>query len=161
MRATMTFNNHAGEKMSTKGETLYHPINGSTEETWNGFSWPGFLFGVIWLAVKQLWVHFIVSIIIMLITAGFGAIPIWFFYGFAGNSIHKKSLLSKGYLTLAQYEATKVNTSKSAEAFSNHASIQTGSINVADELAKLAQLRDSGVLSESEFTEQKSKLLSR
>lgn len=35
-----------------------------------------------------------------------------------------------------------------------------GSGSVADELAKLAQLRDSGVLTDAEFTEQKSRLLS-
>jgi len=32
-------------------------------------------------------------------------------------------------------------------------------ISVADELAKLAQLRDSGVLTEAEFATQKAKLL--
>ncbi len=33
--------------MSTKSENLYYIINETTEETWEGFSWPGFLFGAI------------------------------------------------------------------------------------------------------------------
>jgi hypothetical protein len=36
---------------------------------------------------------------------------------------------------------------------------QTASNSVADELAKLAQLRDSGVLTDAEFAQQKAKLL--
>lgn len=140
--------------MSTKGEALYHPINGSIEETWDGFSWPGFLFGVIWLAIKQLWVHFVVSIVILVVTAGLGAIPIWFFYGFTGNAIHKKSLLSKGYLTKEQFDQQK-GSAIVAKGY-NAGSMSS---NVADELTKLAQLRDSGILTEAEFTEQKYKLL--
>jgi len=144
--------------MSTKGESLYHPINGSIEETWDGFSWPGFLFGAIWLAIKQIWVHFIVSIIIVLVTAGFGAIPIWIYYGFMGNSIHKKSLLSKGYLTKEQFDQ-KNNKAPTAFATANGVGSASKSSNVADELTKLAQLHASGVLTDVEFAEQKRKLL--
>lgn len=146
------------ESMSTKGESLYHPINGSVEETWEGFSWPGFLFGVIWLAIKQLWVHFIVSLIIVIGTAGFGSIPIWIFYGFAGNSIHKKSLLSKGYLTKAQFDQ-KNNKSSSVFATADGAGSTSKPSTMADELTKLAQLHASGVLTDAEFAEQKRKLL--
>lgn len=140
--------------MSSPSETLYHPINGTAEETWEGFSWPGFFFGVIWLAIKQLWVHFLVSIIILFITAGFGAIPVWIFYGFTGNSFHKKLLLSKGYLTKEQFTQKTEREKNSSQSAKNSAN--TG---VADELAKLAELRNSGILTEEEFLERKRKLL--
>ncbi|AMP36997.1 SHOCT domain-containing protein [Ralstonia solanacearum] len=145
--------------MSTKGEVLYHPVNGSQEETWDGFSWPAFLFGVIWLAIKQLWVHFIISIIILVITAGFGGILIWFFYGFQGNAIHKKALLAKGYLTKAQYDDRQVAQRSSLSTAVPASTPAAARSHVADELVKLAGLRDSGILSEEEFTIQKSKLL--
>lgn len=144
--------------MSTKGEVLYHPTNGSIEETWDGFSWPAFFFGVIWLAVKQLWVHFIVSLVILFGTAGFGGLFIWIFYGFKGNEFHKSALLSKGYLTKAQYEQRKESGTSAAGLV--NAGGGSSTLNVADELTKLAQLRDSGALTDEEFTRQKSKLLS-
>jgi hypothetical protein len=140
--------------MSSPSETLYHPINGTTEKTWEGFSWPGFFFGVIWLAIKQLWVHFIVSIIIIIITAGFGAIPVWIFYGFTGNSFHRKLLLSKGYLTKEQFSQKTERDKKSS--ISENKFTNTS---VADELAKLAELRNSGILTEEEFLQRKRKLL--
>lgn len=132
--------------MSTKSEVLYHPVNGTTEQTWDGFSWPGFLFGIIWLAIKQLWVHFLVTLIIAIITAGFAAPFIWIYYGFKGNSHHKSLLLSKGYLTENQNE----ERGKASKAPNN----------IADELLKLAQLRDGGVISEDEFTDRKKMLFS-
>lgn len=140
--------------MSSPSETLYHPINGTTEKTWEGFSWPGFFFGVIWLAIKQLWVHFIVSIIIIIITAGFGAIPVWIFYGFTGNSFHRKLLLSKGYLTKEQFSQ---KTERDKKSFLSENKFTNTS--VADELAKLAELRNSGILTEEEFLQRKRKLL--
>lgn len=93
--------------MSKRAATLYHPVNGAPEETWEGFSWPAFFFGGIWLGVKQLWGHFIVAIIIIIVTFGFAVIPIWIYYGFSGNSHHRKSLLRKGYMTYEQYQNSK------------------------------------------------------
>ncbi len=45
------------------------------------------------------------------------------------------------------------------QAFDDYVKQTAGSANSADELAKLASLRDQGVLSEAEFTAQKAKLL--
>lgn len=146
--------------MSTLGETLYHPVNGTTEQTWDGFSWPGFLFGVIWLAVKQLWVHFIVSIVILVVTAGYGAIVIWFFYGFAGNDLHKKSLLKKGYLTKSQYDER--SQKPAGDVFSGPFTTRPfSSSSAADELEKLAKLHSSGALTAEEFAAGKRKILSQ
>jgi hypothetical protein len=91
--------------MSTKGEVLYHPVNGSQEQTWNGFSWPAFFFGVIWLLIKGLWAHFLINLILLIISAGFLAPIIWIAYGFIGNGSHKSALLRKGYLSAAQWQS--------------------------------------------------------
>jgi hypothetical protein len=139
--------------MSVRGELLFHPVNGTQEQTWDGFSWPGFLFGIFWLAVKQLWVHFIVSLLAIGITGGFGAIPVWIFYGFTGNGFHKKSLLGKGYLTKDQYESRQNGARPLNDA------VERNPTHVADELSKLAELVKSGALTPEEFAEQKKKLL--
>ncbi|SOZ73841.1 hypothetical protein CBM2626_U60003 [Cupriavidus taiwanensis] len=120
---------------------------------------PAFVFGIIWLAVKQLWVHFIVCLVLLFVTAGFAAIPIWIFYGGMGNSFHKTDLLSKGYLTRAQYEQRQGNSTSSSAAGTESRNTAASRLSVADELAKLVQLRDSGALTEFEFSEQKQKLL--
>ncbi len=46
------------------------------------------------------------------------------------------------------------------QAFDDYVKKAAGTTNTSDELAKLAGLRDSGVLTEAEFTAQKAKLLS-
>jgi hypothetical protein len=84
--------------MSTKGVTLYHPVNGYEEKTWEGFSWPAFFFGVIWLAFKGMWIHFLISFLIIIFISSLLVIPIWIFYAFMGNELHKQFLLRKGYL---------------------------------------------------------------
>jgi len=58
--------------VSAKGEILYHPANAYAEQTWDGFSWPGFFFGIFLLAAKQLWVQFIIATLIVIVTSGFG-----------------------------------------------------------------------------------------
>lgn len=93
--------------MSQKGETLYHPQNFSEEQTWTGFSWPALFFGVIWLLVKGLWTHFVISLILLIISAGFAAPIIWITYGFIGNSAHRTSLVKKGYLFEDQYQKAR------------------------------------------------------
>lgn len=145
--------------MSTKGAMLYHPVNGVTEDTWNGFSWPAFFFGIIWLAIKQMWVHFIVCLVLLFSTAGVAAIPIWIFYGCMGNSFHRKALLSRGYLTQAQYrqrQETPATIKNADRELTNYALPNPG---IADELTKLVKLRDVGALTELEFSAQKQKLL--
>lgn len=54
-------------------------------------------------------------------------------------------------------EATQAR--KSEEAFRDYVRQTAGSASTADELTKLASLRDQGVITEAEFTQQKAKLL--
>ena len=91
--------------MSIQGEVLRHPINGTTEETWDGFSWPALFFGVIWLLVKGLYGHFLINLVVLVLSAGFAAPIVWIIYGFIGNGAHKSSLLKKGYFTNNQWDA--------------------------------------------------------
>ncbi len=139
--------------MSTKGEILRHPVNGSQEQTWDGFSWPGFLFGVIWLLVKGLYGHFLINLVLVIVTAGFAAPIVWIVYGFIGNGAHKSSLLKKGYLTENQWASKNVAAATQLQpAFAAQKDQVT-------QLLELAELRDKGVLTEQEFSQQKTKLL--
>ncbi len=138
--------------MSTKGESLYHPVNGSVEATWDGFSWPAFFFGLIWLAVKGLWGHFVVNLLVLIVTAGFAAPVVWIVYGFIGNGAHKNSLLKKGYLS----EAQRDNKTEAPPARSVSLSPAKSKI---DQLQDLASLREKGHLTDDEFASQKAKLL--
>jgi len=139
--------------MSTKGEVLRHPVNGSLEQTWDGFSWPGFFFGVIWLLVKGLWGHFVINLVILICTAGFAAPVVWIVYGFIGNGAHKASLIKKGYMTESQW-ASKEKTTVSAPLPPTPAPRDR-----VAQLKELAELRDRGILNEEEFTRQKASLL--
>lgn len=139
--------------MSTKGEVLRQPTNGSEEQTWDGFSWPAFFFGIIWLLVKGLYGHFVINLIIVLATAGFAAPIVWIVYGFIGNGAHKKSLLKKGYLTSSQWESQRVRTDGAAP------QPKTSHNDHIAQLRELAELREKGFLTEAEFSAQKAKVL--
>ncbi|MDY0073612.1 MAG: SHOCT domain-containing protein [Thauera sp.] len=84
---------------------------------------------------------------------GFG----WLVFPFFANEQHAKSLLAKGYLTEKQWhERQNPQTSSNA---SNINSSASQALPIADELAKLAELRSKGVLTEEEFASQKTRLL--
>ena len=150
--------------MSINGETLRHPINGTAEETWGGFSWPAFFFGVIWLLVKGLYGHFIINLVVLIISAGFAAPVVWIIYGFIGNDAHKSSLINKGYLTNDQWETrnrpTPVPQTVPRPVPEPKAPAATPVV-VADALEKLASLVDKGHLTREEFAEQKARLLGK
>jgi hypothetical protein len=139
--------------MSTLGEVLSHPINGSTEQTWDGFSWPGFFFGAIWLLIKGLYGHFLISLVLIVITAGFAAPIVWIVYGFIGNGAHKSSLLKKGYLTKEQW---KKKEQPAATVQQQPPAAQKDHL---AQLRELGELRDKEILTEEEFNLQKAKLL--
>lgn len=143
--------------MSRIGEILYNPMNGLPEETWDGFSWPAFFFGVIWLLVKGLWGHFVISLVLLVVSVGFLAPVIWIVYGFVGNEAHKNSLLKKGYLTLSQHQE-RMDRSAPAPAPATFAPAPALR-NPIEQLKELASMREKGFLTEDEFNDQKAKLL--
>lgn len=136
--------------MSTRGVVLRQPTNGTAEQTWDGFSWPAFFFGVIWLLVKGLYGHFLICLVVLIISAGFAAPIVWIVYGFIGNDVHKNSLLKKGYLTSAQWENQRTPTPVPSNQSPK---------DLPSQLRELAELRDKGILTEDEFNKQKEKLL--
>ena len=141
--------------MSTKGEILFHSVNGTQEETWDGFSWPAFFFGIIWMLVKGLYAQAVISFIISIVTAGFAVPVLWVVYGFMGNGLHKKSLLKKGYLTENQYQQSRNSAVNSTR---NQAPPKSASDSI-ERLTALAKLKESGALTQEEFDTQKMKLL--
>ncbi len=141
--------------MSTKGEVLRHPVNGSPEETWDGFSWPAFFLGVFWLLIKGIYGHFVVTLLLVLISYGWAAPIIWIVYGAIGNGVHKSSLLKKGYLTESQWQ----QRNEHAGPASKTQAVASAQKDPLEKLRELADLRDKGILTEEEFTAQKAKIL--
>ncbi len=85
-----------------------------------GFSWPGFLFSVIWLVIKKLWVHaFIVVCSIILLTSIeiyynnaetsimviILELGIYIIVGVNGNNWHMNNLREHGFELLATVQA--------------------------------------------------------
>lgn len=141
--------------MSVQGETLYHSINHSEEQTWDGFSWPAFFFGPIWLLTKGLWGHAVIYLLAVFCTFGFGAPVVWLGYGFAGNGLHKASLLKQGYLGKGQ-----LPTSAPPQAFSGRTiNAVATTADALQQLKDLADLKERGILSDAEFAQQKAKIL--
>jgi hypothetical protein len=93
--------------------TALRPSHASPDKTLfikEGFSWPGFLFPVIWLAFKRLWLAFALYIlaIVVLITAANSAdmsagsvivlgLALNFFVGFEANNLYRRALVRRGF----------------------------------------------------------------
>ena len=138
--------------MSKLVAKAYHPINDSTEDIWEGFSWPCLFCGFIWFMYKSMWGWGIIALILAFATFGIS----WLIVPFYANALYAKALLDRGYLNEAQR-----NDRKRASREPNRPDVKTHTASsVADELAKLAALKAQGLLSDEEFNIQKLKLLS-
>lgn len=138
--------------MSTFADKAYHPINGAVEEIWEGFSWPCLFLGFIWHIYKGMWGWGVIALILAIFTYGIS----WLVFPFFANEQHAKSLLKRGYLNEKQWNEKKQADINPGNSGSHR---QTAS-SVADELAKLATLKEQGLLNDEEFSKQKRKLLS-
>ena len=139
--------------MSTPAGVLTHPVNGHQVQVYSGFSLSCLLFGCFWYGSKGMWGSAVIAFFIAMLTSGFA----WVLFPFFANDHHMKFLQKQGYLTPEQVSEKKVASAAHVDRMS-----QTGAAapnSMADELGKLASLRDSGVLSEAEFDEQKQRLL--
>lgn len=138
--------------MSTLAGKAYHPVNGSTEEIWEGFSWPCLFCGFLWYMYKGMWGWGIIALILAFSTFGIS----WLIFPFFANGQYAKSLLQRGYLNEDQWDdRTRASRNAHEPDSKSHAFSS-----VADELAKLAALRAQGVLTDEEFNKQKLKILS-
>lgn len=135
--------------MATLVAKAYHPVNGSTEEIWEGFSWECLFFGCFWFAAKSMWGWAVASAALAVVTAGFS----WLLFPFFANGVYAKHLLAQGYLNEDQWRAKQAPPKQSPLA------PRPASGSVADELMKLAKLRDQGLLSGDEFQREKARLL--
>ena len=138
--------------MSTFAGQVYHPVNGSTEDIWEGFSWPCLFCGFLWYMYKGMWGWGIIALILAFITFGIS----WLIFPFFANGQYAKALLERGYLNEHQWhERARAIWGDNTPDLKRHAVSS-----VADELTKLAALKAQGVLTEEEFNQQKLKLLS-
>ena len=138
--------------MSTFAGQAYHPVNGSTEDIWEGFSWPCLFCGFLWYMYKGMWGWGLIALILAFVTFGVS----WLIFPFFANGQYAKALLERGYLNEHQWHerARAIWGDNMPDLKSNAVS------SVADELTKLAALKAQGVLTEEEFNKQKLKLLS-
>jgi hypothetical protein len=139
--------------MSTFAGKAYHPINGATEEVWEGFSWPCLFFGFLWYLYKGMWGWSVFALVLAFATWGIS----WLVFPFFANGQYAKSLLERGYLNEKQWNDRQQGKARGITSGSQHTQTRPS---IADELAKLATLKEQGVLSEDEFVMQKKKLLS-
>ena len=139
--------------MSAPAGVLTHPVNGHQVQVYSGFSLPCLLFGCFWYGSKGMWGSAVIAFFVAMLTSGFA----WLLFPFFANDHHVKFLKKQGYLTAAQVSAKEAASAAHLARTSQTGAAAPGSM--ADELGKLASLRDSGVLSEAEFDEQKQRLL--
>ena len=138
--------------MSKLVAKAYHPINDSTEDIWEGFSWPCLLCGFLWYMYKEMWGWGIIALLLAFATFGIS----WLIFPFFPNAQYAKALLDRGYLNEAQRnERQRASRGGNRQEGKSHAASS-----VADELAKLPALKAQGLLSDEEFNKQKLKLLS-
>ncbi len=139
--------------------TFENPANGHRVDvdSMNGL-WT-FLFGAIYLAIEGLWGH-VAFIVILSFMFWFGFGPagtilvgiMWLIYPFLTPAILSNSYLQRGWKEVDSDSPVNPPTPVAALA-------QKVPSSVADELAKLVALRDSGALSAAEYEGLKSRLL--
>ena len=77
--------------MSTFAGQAYHPVNGSTEDIWEGFSWPCLFCGFLWYMYKGMWGWGIIALILAFITFGIS----WLIFPFLPTGNTPKLSLSE------------------------------------------------------------------
>ena len=129
----------------------FHPTNGSTEDVWEGFSWPCFFFGCFWFGHKGVWGWAAISFLAAIFTFGIS----WLVIPFFANGFHANSLRKQGYLS----ESERCKQETIAEKRGVPIIQPTGLHSTADEIEKLSNLKDRGIISIEEFNQQKEKIL--
>lgn len=155
--------------------TFKNTANGYTESVDNWSMLWALLFGWIYFGVRGLWAHIAIQVLIVFglaaATGGAGAliaVPIWIVYAILTPTIIRQRYLKAGwvevrnepepdYWTAGRSNAPKVSSSVVPGGAATPAKATAPS--VADELTKLAALRDRGVLTEDEFLQQKKEVL--
>lgn len=91
---------------------VYRHPDGRIEAVKDGWSWPGFFFGIFWLAYKQLWVPATITFFITVVLAGVYDILVTLFgmlagllFGAVGNEWVAKNLEKRGFELVGTYKA--------------------------------------------------------
>ena len=74
--------------MSAYVAKAFHPVNGSSEDVWEGFSWPCLLFGCFWFGYKSMWGWAVMSFVLSVPTFGLS----WLIFPFFANTLYASSL---------------------------------------------------------------------
>jgi hypothetical protein len=99
-----------------------------------------------------MWGWALLALLLALGTSGLS----WLIFPFVANDQYSRYLLGQGCLSQAQWEALSAKQSSQTPA------LHTAPVaSVADELTKLATLKAQGVLTEEEFVQQKTLVLTR
>ncbi len=157
---------------------IYSNPQGDYKAVKEGWSWAAFIFDGLWALVNKMWILGIIFValdIFAIFTTGGILTLFWsIVLGIQGNNILSKHLARRGYEIVAilhgktAEEAIALflkNTPKSPimQTQSNEDKHifkkENNNLSIADELKKLAILKEDGLLSEEEFGKQKQKLL--
>ena len=95
-----------------------------------------------------MWGWAVIAILAAVMTSGIS----WLVFPFFANSQHRKSLLKNGYFNSTQMK----RTNDAAERLEN---ANFGTHGIADEILKLANLKEKGLITDNEFVLQKGKLM--
>lgn len=143
-----------------------NPTNGH-RETVSGVAWLwSLLFGWFYMLTVGLWGHVFIQIFVYVVVALIGggpfliiAVPaVWLIYAVSINSMLANRYLRQGWREMKGDELWGRANAAPAEPPPSPAP-SGASTSVADELEKLAGLRDKGLLTPDEFDLQKAKLL--
>lgn len=139
----------------------FDPKSGLEYPVYDGFSWWALIFGFLFLLYKAAYleaaIYVAVFIGISLVAApvvgsGVGITFVYLLlnlaYAAMANAIVANSYVRKGFLTEKQWLAR-----------TNYSTTQATPITTADEIAKLADLKERGLLSADEYQKLKSKII--
>jgi putative oligomerization/nucleic acid binding protein len=129
----------------------FHPVNGSVEKIYEGFSWPCLFLNFLWYLHKGMVAWGVMAAILAFVTFGIS----WLIFPFFANEQYAKWLLKQGYLNEEQWNEGNLGSVSPQAGLSRQHEVPS----VADELSKLAALKEQGVLTDDEFNKQKQKLL--
>ncbi|MCQ2966646.1 MAG: SHOCT domain-containing protein [Alphaproteobacteria bacterium] len=130
---------------------LVHSTSGLMKQVPTGFSWTTFFFGPCVPLFRGDLKWFLIMLIVDLITFGFSQFVFMFTY----NQTYLKSLMLQGFIAADDFSKEFLEKN----GFCLKKSIKDAEISTSDQILKLAELKEKGIISEEEFLEQKKILL--
>lgn len=127
--------------------------NGSFVATWN---WKSFIFGVFWYLYKGMWakaiIYTVTGSVLAALTAGAGFLVMWAVFGVLGNY----DLYLKHRYGTQLWEKSSPATPKA-----HHSAARVGSGSYERQLQALHELKEKGLISDSEYSTKRENLVKR